>query len=268
MTTDDDPETALREAGRPVPRAFERWEALGLLASGYAHDINNVLALVNGLSEELAAELPEGSAGREKARELRRAVLSGLGLGRALLSLGRAPREPAWLDLGSLLRGLETMLLCLVGRGIEVDIRCPEPLPRLLLDEAEVTSIVMNLAANAREAMPGGGRLVLETSPEPGPAGGARLTVTDTGCGMDLSTQARIFEPYFTTKAGAGRGLGLSNVKALVDRRGGRIWVESAPGRGSRFTLLFGESKVPRVGVEPTTPGFSDRCSTTELPRQ
>jgi two-component system cell cycle sensor histidine kinase/response regulator CckA len=234
-------------------RQSHKMEAVGQLAAGVAHDFNNLLGIILGYSELLLARLPAAVPDREPLRQIRSAADRAAGLTRQLLAFGRKQiLAPVVLDLNSLVTELDKMLRRLIGEDVELITVLQLGLGRVKADPGQVEQIVMNLVLNARDAMPKGGRLTLQTAnavlTDPQvrehaglPAGSyTLLTVSDTGCGMDAATRARIFEPFFTTKeVGKGTGLGLATVFGIAQQSGGFIEVESAPGSGSTFRIYF-----------------------------
>jgi two-component system, cell cycle sensor histidine kinase and response regulator CckA len=234
-------------------RQSQKMEAVGQLAAGVAHDFNNLLSIILGYSELLLTRLPTGDPGREPMMQIRNAANRSAGLTRQLLAFGRKQiLAPVVLDLNSLMTETEKMLRRLIGEDIELTTILQNGLGRVKADPGQVEQIIMNLVVNARDAMPTGGRLTIETDNTvlsklqarehaelpPGPY--TRLTVTDTGSGMAEATKARIFEPFFTTKeAGKGTGLGLATVFGIAKQSGGFIEVDSTLGSGSSFRTYF-----------------------------
>jgi two-component system cell cycle sensor histidine kinase/response regulator CckA len=248
-------------------RHAQKMEAVGTLAGGIAHDFNNLLSVVIGGVELAALHLDAGSAALGPLADVRAAAGKAADLTRQLLAFGRkqvvAPRA---LDLNRTLRGMESMLRSLLGSQIGLSFTFGSPLGAIVADPSQLELMLLNLAANARDAMPSGGSLRLETAravvaaPEAerlGIAAGpvVSLRVTDDGIGMDAATRGRIFEPFFTTKEeGRGTGLGLSTVFGIVKQNRGSIAVDSEPGRGTTFTVLLPETaEAPAVSVPPTT---------------
>lgn len=232
----------------------QKMEAIGRLAAGVAHDFNNLLTVIMGyasaLHEHGAAASPEHSA----AAEILAAGERASALTRQLLTVGRkTPVSPRPIDLGEVLGGMHGMLSRVIGEDVEVTIRIDAGIGRLDADPAQIEQAVLNLAANARDAMPGGGRLTLaarEVELRFGEAGGLPagtwvvLSVSDTGTGMDRETLRRAFDPFFTTKEpGRGTGLGLAAVDAIVRSAGGMVRSKSEPERGSTFELWFPRSE-------------------------
>ena len=235
----------------------QRLEAIGRLAGGVAHDFNNLLTVIRAHSDFLVMELG-AEALTEEVRAIQNAARHAADLTRQLLAFSREQvLRPRVVDLNEVVRRVERLLERVLGEPIELRTALhPDPLP-LEVDPGQLEQAVMNLAVNARDAMPDGGILTLGTGPEerdeetdgfevgsgagpPSAAGWVRLTVSDTGVGMDAETQSRIFEPFYTTKEqGRGTGLGLATAYGFVNQSGGTIEVESEPGEGSRFILRF-----------------------------
>jgi two-component system, cell cycle sensor histidine kinase and response regulator CckA len=238
-------EEALRQA--------QKMEAIGRLAGGVAHDFNNILSVIQGWASLLHEEL--ANAGREtmEVEEILAASERAARLTKQLLAFSRAtPIETTRIDLGALVSNLQGMLQRLVGEQIQVEAAAPPDPVFIDADRSLVEQILLNLAANARDAMTNGGSLKVTVGNCPLPqnnkwllpeADYATLLVADTGTGMDSATLARIFEPFFTTKEiGRGTGLGLATVHACVQKLGGKISVDSTLGQGSRFLLLLPKS--------------------------
>jgi signal transduction histidine kinase/CheY-like chemotaxis protein len=227
-----------------------KMEALGQLAGGVAHDFNNILSVIVGYSELL---LSGGSYARGDIEEIHRASLRGSSLTSQLLAFSRKePLLPRAIDINQIVAGMRPMLQLLLGEQVELHIAAGAGLPACHLDPSQAEQILMNLVINARDAMPKGGQLTIETAravlddeyaaahagTTPGPH--VMLSVTDTGVGMPDDVRARIFEPLFTTKPrGIGTGLGLATVHGIVKQSGGNISVYSEPGRGTTFRLQF-----------------------------
>jgi CheY-like chemotaxis protein len=260
-----------REAAEAEQRRLEqqllrahRLEALGRLSGGIAHDFNNLLTPILGHAQLALAELPAESAAREDLEAIEFAATRARALTRRFLSFGRQEGlKPEPVDLAELLDEMAGFLRRLLGEEIDVRVRAERGGPRALADRSQLELALVNLALNARDAMPGGGTLHLsagtrEAKAGEGPAGGwAVLEVRDTGRGMDEQVKARLFEPFFTTKGpGGGTGLGLATIHAAVRKLGGFVEVESAPGRGATFRLLLpvtGEpgSRLPAGAAVP-----------------
>jgi two-component system cell cycle sensor histidine kinase/response regulator CckA len=217
-------------------RQAQKMEAVGRLAGGIAHDFNNLLTVINGCSDLLLAEARPGETAHGLADEIRRAGEQAASLTRQLLAFGRRQiTAPTALDLNEVVRDVEKMLRRLIGEHIELAAELEPAGARIKADPGLMLQLLMNLAVNARDAMPQGGRLTLRTQVV---RDRVRLVVADTGVGMDAQTQVHIFEPFFTTKpAGEGTGIGLATVHGIVEQSGGTITVESAPGRGTSFRI-------------------------------
>ena len=229
----------------------QKMEAVGRLAGGVAHDFNNLLTVINGYSELLRDRLAEGDPLRDMAEQIRRAGERAADLTQQLLAFSRKqPARPQPLSLNELVSQSKGMLERLLGEDIELITRLAPGLGLVMADPGQMHQILMNIAVNARDAMPGGGTLTVETANvevDHGYAGLASdavpgsyvvLAITDTGIGMDAETRERIFEPFFTTKeVGKGTGLGLSTVYGIVRQYGGWITVSSEPDRGSTFRI-------------------------------
>jgi len=233
-------------------RQSQKLEAIGRLAGGVAHDFNNILMSIMGAADLLLMQLADEPA-RFEADEIKQSVVRGAGLTRQLLAFSRRQAtRPELFALDDVVRGMETMLRRLIGPEIEMSI-AHAPIPvSIHADAGQIEQVVLNLVINARDAMPSGGKLVIhvdevelnETAAaalaEGRPGRYARLSVADTGTGMDDRTLARLFEPFFTTKEqGKGTGLGLSIVYGIVKQSGGYVSVHSTPGRGTTFVLYF-----------------------------
>ena len=252
----------------------QRLEAIGQLAGGVAHDFNNLLTAILGNAAFLLASTAPDDPRHADVREIERAATRAAELTRQLLAFSRKQiLNPAVLDLNTVLAQIMRMLTRLVGEHIEVTV-IPEPaLERVRADVAQLEQVIVNLVVNARDAMPDGGKLTIEThnvtlgedltSPHTGvpPGEYVLMAITDTGIGMDPATQSRIFEPFFTTKGrGQGTGLGLSTVYGIVKQSGGSLSVYSEPNRGSTFKVY-----LPRVveEVAPSEPSALSRQSTS-----
>jgi PAS domain S-box-containing protein len=232
-------------------RQSQKMEAVGRLAGGIAHDFNNLLAVIIGYSELLSDSLRPDNALEKKVQEIKKASERAAALTRQLLAFSRKQvLEPRVLDLNALLADLSKLLRRVIGEDIELVTRLGPGLGSVKADPSQLEQVIMNLVVNARDAMPKGGKLTLETTnaefdgndarSHPGLAPGryAMLAVSDTGVGMDAQTQARLFEPFFTTKeVGKGTGLGLATVYGIVQQSGGAIHVSSELRRGSTFKI-------------------------------
>ena len=256
----------------------QKMEAVGQLAGGVAHDFNNVLTAIKSFSELIALELADDSPLRDDVREITAAADRAAALTRHLLAFSRRQMlQPVVLDPNQVIEGLTKMLARLLGGEVRCETSLAPDLGRVLADPGQLEQVLINLAVNARDAMPNGGTLTLETantivderhanrlsgveSAEPGEY--VVLAVSDTGTGMDSATRARIFEPFFTTKeAGKGTGLGLSTVYGIVRQSGGYVSVYSEVGRGTAFRIYLplarGEvhAQAPKVVAEPLPQG-------------
>jgi PAS domain S-box-containing protein len=249
----------------------QKLEAIGSLAAGVAHDFNNLLSVILSYSELVAADLAEGDPKRADLNEIQAAGLLAVALTRQLLAFSRQQvLQPRIVDLSETVAGMANMLQRLIGEDVELSTVCEPALGTVLVDPGQMEQVLMNLALNARDAMPQGGTLTIETSAvaidearaaeliglRHGPH--VQLTVSDTGHGMDKATQARMFEPFFTTKeVGKGTGLGLATVFGIVKQSGGAIWVASEPAKGTVFKLYFPMTDRTAV-VRSSTPPESD----------
>ncbi|MDX9719760.1 MAG: PAS domain S-box protein [Myxococcota bacterium] len=236
--------------------AAQKMEAIGRLAGGVAHDFNNHLAVILGYLGFAGEGLREGDPLKEDLDEIRKAAESAKGLIRQLLAFSRKQvLEPQVIDLNEIVKGLERILRRLISEDVELVLELGERIGRVLADPGQIEQVIMNLVINARDAIQGDGRVVLQTSRtsvgesdalrHPGlrPGDFVLLSVCDSGTGMDANTLEHIFEPFFSTKEkGKGTGLGLSTVHGIVKQSGGEVLVESELGRGSCFRVL-----LPRV---------------------
>ena len=246
--------TELRESQDQLLHA-QRLDAVGRLAGGVAHDFNNLLTAIRGYSELMLVQLPSTDPLRADAEEIARAAERAASLTRQLLAFSRRQLlQPMVLDLNSVVGEIENLLRRLIGEDVELVTSLDPLCGRVKADPGQLEQVIVNLAVNARDAMPGGGALTIATQAvrlaegEHGLAAGpyALLSVSDTGVGMDETTLSHLFEPFFTTKEqGKGTGLGLATVYGIVKQSGGDVVVESSRGRGSRFAVY-----LPQV-VEP-----------------
>jgi len=241
-------------------RQAQKLEAIGRLAGGVAHDFNNVLTVIGGYCELLLSPLPEDA--RYLTEQIKKAAERGSNLTRQLLAFSRKQiLAPEVLSLAGVLRGMEIMIKRMIGEDIELDLQIAPDLKLIKADPSQLEQVIMNLAVNARDAMPVGGRYAMlaanavianangERILPPGEY--VRLTVSDTGCGMNKATIDKIFEPFFTTKA-KGTGLGLATVHGIIKQSGGHISVASELGKGTTFSIhlpVANESAKPAKTV-------------------
>jgi signal transduction histidine kinase len=231
----------------------QKMEAMGRLASGVAHDFNNLLTVIKSYSTMLLATLDPSDGRREDVEEIAGAADRAAALTRQLLAFSRKQMmQPRAISLNDVVTGVEKMLRCLIGGDVVLVTRLEPALWRVSADPGQVEQVIVNLAVNARDAMPGGGRLTIETAnvePEQLPndvrptavaSGCVMLALTDTGGGMTPEVQQHLFEPFFTTKErGKGTGLGLPTAYGIVKQSGGDIWVRSEPGQGATFRIYL-----------------------------
>jgi PAS domain S-box-containing protein len=246
-------------------RQSQKMEAVGRLAGGIAHDFNNLLMVIMGHGELLRRGLEAEDPRLRKVQHIMGASERAARLVRQLLAFSRKQvMEPQVVHLNALVSDTARMLRPLLGEDVGVETRLDPALGHVRVDPAQIDQVLMNLAVNARDAMPGGGTLTLETANVETPAEGSAapgrqvsLTVRDTGHGMDEETRAHVFEPFFTTKAShGGTGLGLSMVYGIVRQSGGQIAVESAPGRGSSFRILLPRAEHPGPAALSSSPAM------------
>ncbi len=242
----------------------QKMESIGRLAGGVAHDFNNMLSIILGYCENINEQLREGDPLYQDVLQIQEAGLRSAALTRQLLAFSRKQTlKPDVLDLNKLITNLERMLRRLIGEDIALSLSLNEELDRVLADTGQVEQVLMNLAVNARDAMPTGGKLLIETanveldeayaqshiSCKPGPY--VLLAVSDSGCGMSRDTIAQIFDPFFTTKEqGKGTGLGLSTVYGIVKQSGGNIWVYSEEGKGTSFKIYLPKCAMLETAVQ------------------
>ena len=233
-------------------RQTQKMEALGQLAGGIAHDFNNILTIIQGFAAFLTRAVPPGMPGHEDAQGISRATERASRLTEQLLAFSRQQSVRAEIfDLSSLVQETAALLERLLGEQIQVALRLAETPAYVHADRGQLSQVVINMALNARDAMPAGGALTLGTSLDP-VAKRVVLSVRDTGRGMDAATRARLFEPFFTTKPrGQGTGLGLATAYGIVSKSGGHIEVDSEPGRGSVFRVILPASRPTPAPVVP-----------------
>ena len=238
----------------------QRLEAMGRLAGGIAHDFNNLLMIVTGYSQILMNGMREGDPGRGDLEQVLKAANRASELTRQLLAFSRRQIVHAKvLDLNALVTDMDRMLRRVMGEDVELVAVLASDLKPVRADHGQLEQVLLNLAVNARDAMPAGGKLTIESANAhlTGKTGEfVRLSVSDTGAGIDSETQARMFEPFFTTKdPGKGTGLGLSTSYGIVKQHGGDIWVTSEPGAGATFEIYLpavSEIPEPREPVAPS----------------
>jgi signal transduction histidine kinase/CheY-like chemotaxis protein len=250
-------------------RQAQKMEALGRLAGGVAHDFNNLLTVIRGHSELLLDRLQPGDALYRNSEQIRKTSDRASSLTRQMLAFSRMQvLQPKVLDLNELIVEMGKLLRRLVREDIEFSLRLGDSLARVKADPGQLEQVLLNLTINASDAMPLGGKLTidtqniivdasyLQTHPSLEPGSYVMVSVSDTGQGMDATTKAQIFEPFFSTKEpGKGTGLGLATVYGVVKQSGGFIWVESTPGCGSRFEIYLPQSheQAPSVQTAPST---------------
>ena len=245
-------------------RQSQKMEAVGRLAGGVAHDFNNLLTAISGYSDLLLHRLPDYSTLRRDVEEIRKAGDHAAALTRQLLAFSRRQvLQPKVLDLNAMVKNMGQMLRRLIGKDIELSTDLSPSLSRVKADPGQIEQVIVNLAVNARDAMPGGGRITISTAdaelspayaaahPEVRPGPHVLLSVADTGHGMSDETQAHLFEPFFTSKErGKGTGLGLATAYGIVQQSGGHIRVNSAADRGSTFLIYLPRVEAPEGGVQ------------------
>ncbi len=237
----------------------QKMEALGRFSGGVAHDFNNVLSTILGLCDLIEQEAHDASAVARDIADVRAAGRRAADLTRQLLTLTRRQvLRPRVVDLSAALAGMERTLRRLLGERVEFVLSADPGAGRVRVDPSQLEQVVLNLVSNARDALPDGGTLTVETRAHPLPEGGgagAVLRVRDTGAGMAPETVSRLFEPFFTTKPrGQGSGLGLSTVHGIVAQCGGSITVDSRPGGGTTFSVHFPRVEEPVSAPEEAAP--------------
>ncbi len=257
-------------------RQAQKMEAVGRLAGGIAHDFNNLLMVIQGYADLMTGRLPAGDSLRRSAEQIQTASRRATALTQQLLAFSRKQMlAPKVLNIHSVVGDMEKILRRLIGEDIELKTSTENDLWLVKADRSQIEQVVMNLAVNARDAMPRGGRLTIETANVQLDGSSAQpplvikagkyvmLAVTDNGCGMDATIQAHIFEPFYTTKEkGKGTGLGLATVYGIVKQSGGYIWVYSEPGRGTTFKIY-----LPKIEEEVAGDTFDRRPDSSVLPR-
>jgi two-component system, cell cycle sensor histidine kinase and response regulator CckA len=260
-------------------RQSQKMDGIGRLAGGVAHDFNNLMTVILGFARLVLAGLSDTSSLRDDVDEIQRAAERAADLTRQLLAFSRQQvLAPRVVTLNEIIVGMDRMFRRLIGEDIEFFTLASPDLPPILVDTGQIEQVLMNLVLNARDAMPEGGKLTIETCAieldeayasshsEVVPGTHVMLAVTDTGSGIDKATQARIFEPFFTTKPkGKGTGLGLSTVFGIVKQSGGHIWVYSEEGKGTTFKLYFPVTRAQPTPASPSAPVATQRVSETIL---
>jgi signal transduction histidine kinase/CheY-like chemotaxis protein len=259
-------------------RQSQKMEAIGQLAGGVAHDFNNLLTVINGYSDVLLGEFERDDPRRQDVTMIAEAGIRAAALTSQLLAFSRKQVvQPKVMDVNEAVRHASGILDRLIGEDVRLVLRGRADSPFIVADPGQFQQVVINLAVNARDAMPQGGTLTIDTanvqqlpatgSPQTDPTGGlfVRIAVTDTGTGMDPATQARVFEPFFTTKeVGKGTGLGLSTVYGIAQQCGGHVMLDSELGLGTTFTLYFPAVPPPTEASPGPNVGRLDRGATQQ----
>jgi CheY-like chemotaxis protein len=255
-------------------------EAVGRLAGGIAHDINNVLMIIRGHTDMAREQVSSADPLRRDLDQIQKASDRATALVQQLLAFGRRQlHRPRILDINMVVADLGKMLAPLIGEDIKLRIRTNAVRGHVKADPGQVEQVLMNLATNARDAMPRGGELVIETANADGtdefalralgarPGPWVRLAVSDTGCGMSAEVKSHLFEPFFTTKSPhKGSGLGLATVYGIIKQSGGHVWVESEVGRGTTFAIYLAQVEgVPEPAVARPSADAALRGSETIL---
>jgi PAS domain S-box-containing protein len=269
-------EEELKESEHQLRQA-QKMEAVGRLSGGIAHDFNNLLSVIIGYADELDPSCSETDKLRKNAEQIKKAGLRAASLTRQLLAFSRQQvLQPKILELNGVVAELAKMLKRLIGADIELTLTLDPSTGRVKADQSQLDQVIVNLVVNARDAMPDGGKLTIETANvELGERQAARmryvqpgsyvqLTVADTGTGMSAETIAHIFEPFFTTKEkGKGTGLGLSTVYGIIKQSGGYIWVDSEPGKGASFKIFLpremevAQPQTAKAEIAPPATGWN-----------
>jgi two-component system, cell cycle sensor histidine kinase and response regulator CckA len=246
-----------------------KMETAGRLVGGVAHDFANLLTMISGYCDLLQSRLPESNPMRPELDEIRKAANRGSQLTSQLLAFTRGQTlQPRALDLNAVIVDLQRMLRPIIGEYVELEAVLSPGLHRIMADPGQIDQVLVNLILNARDAMPGGGRIAVQTSNTELPVDEALshgikagpcvlLSVKDDGHGMDSGTLRRIFQPFFTTKEKSkGTGLGLNTVRRIVQHCGGDIWARSAPGEGAVFTICLPSAADPGEAGQPASPAL------------
>lgn len=244
-----------------------KMDAVGRLAGGVAHDFNNLLMIIEGYSQMLLSSMSADDPVRSDVEEIHKAAERASDLTKQLLAFSRRQMiQPKLIELNALMMNLERMLKRIIGEDVELVTRLEPTLKPIIADPGQIEQVILNMTVNARDAMPNGGKLIIETSNvrldedyvrlhlTPVAGDYVMLSVTDTGVGIDAETRTHLFEPFFTTKEhGKGTGLGLSTSYGIIKQSGGDIWVESEPGRGTTFKIYLPVAvQRPAAASEPS----------------